>query len=330
MKINLHKNARTTPAQRAMIQKDDQAKIADLAARFGVSETTIRRWKNRNTPFDSPHTPKTIRKALTPVVELSVLLLRMTLRLSLDDLLLVVRRFIYPACSRSGLNRCLKRYGVSKLQNVKKALSIDLNDYRGTYFFYTIVWLPGPDKPDGGIWVQVLLDAFSRYVIADIGSRPGPLNSFLSSTVSQYPLNILGIVHTDPIVISSGIPGPKAPGRMLNDRIEACCRAGGLECRYLEPVENHMRLKIRERWAAMTPGERHLFVECVSRRKPMIMDHIRTCNMELPMKALRGKTPFQVMEHYFKSFPSSFKGGKPYFADFFKSGPDPAAGPDMP
>ena len=42
--------------------------------------------------------------------------LRRSLLLSLDDLLSVVREFLNPDVSRSGLDRCLRRHGVANLK----------------------------------------------------------------------------------------------------------------------------------------------------------------------------------------------------------------------
>jgi len=39
-------------------------------------------------------------------------------RCPLDDLLAVTREFIHPEVSRSGLDRCLRRYGVSNLKTL--------------------------------------------------------------------------------------------------------------------------------------------------------------------------------------------------------------------
>jgi hypothetical protein len=50
----------------------------------------------------------------TPQEEI-VVYLRTHLRLSLDDLLAVVREFIEPTMSRSGLDRLLRRRGVNRL-----------------------------------------------------------------------------------------------------------------------------------------------------------------------------------------------------------------------
>ena len=53
---------------------------------------------------------------LSTVQEAVVVALRETLPLPLDDLLAVTREFIHPEVSRSGLDRCLRRYGVSNLK----------------------------------------------------------------------------------------------------------------------------------------------------------------------------------------------------------------------
>jgi hypothetical protein len=51
--------------------------------------------------------------------------LRRTLLLPLDDLLAVTREFINPGVSRSGLDRCLRRHGVSDLVSFKRWFRTD-------------------------------------------------------------------------------------------------------------------------------------------------------------------------------------------------------------
>ena len=45
--------------------------------------------------------------------------LRSTLLLPLEDLLAVVREFLNPKVSRSGLDRCLRRHGLGNVQPPK-------------------------------------------------------------------------------------------------------------------------------------------------------------------------------------------------------------------
>ncbi len=115
MQIRLHKNARTTPAVRQAIQASTLSERA-LAQKYGVSRTTIRKWKHRSSVEDASHRPHTLKTTLTPAQEAIVVYLRQSLLLPLDDLLAVTREFLNPDVSRSGLNRCLRRHGVASLK----------------------------------------------------------------------------------------------------------------------------------------------------------------------------------------------------------------------
>ena len=59
------------------------------------------------------------RRGLTPAQEAVAVVLRKTLLVSIDDLLAVVREFLNPEVSRSGLDRCLRRHGVGNLRDLQ-------------------------------------------------------------------------------------------------------------------------------------------------------------------------------------------------------------------
>ena len=60
-----------------------------------------------------------LQTTLTPAQEAVAVALRKTLPVSLDDLLAVMREFLNPDVSRSGLDRCLRRHGVGNLRDLK-------------------------------------------------------------------------------------------------------------------------------------------------------------------------------------------------------------------
>lgn len=80
MELSLHASATTTPKTRAYIQRSRRP-VVELATELGVSETTIRRWRGRNTVTDRSHTPKTLTTSLSTMEEALVYELRTQLQL---------------------------------------------------------------------------------------------------------------------------------------------------------------------------------------------------------------------------------------------------------
>ena len=76
------------------------------------------KWKHRVSVHDRSHTPHRLQTTLTPPQEAAAFILRETLLVSIDDLLAVVREFLNPEVSRSGLDRCLRRHGVGNLRDL--------------------------------------------------------------------------------------------------------------------------------------------------------------------------------------------------------------------
>ena len=83
----LHGCARTTEAVRRAIQLQQES-VRALARRFGVSPTTIQKWRKRTTTADAAMGPKKPRSTvLTPEQEAVVVAFRRHTLLPLDDCL---------------------------------------------------------------------------------------------------------------------------------------------------------------------------------------------------------------------------------------------------
>ncbi|MBB1318234.1 helix-turn-helix domain-containing protein [Shewanella sp. SR43-4] len=109
-----HRNATTTPEMRQFIQQSDYS-VSQLSKILNISEATVRKWRKRDSIDNTPNTPHKLNTTLSPMEEYVMLGLRYQLKMPLDRLLKVTQEFINPNVSRSGLARCLKRFGVSKL-----------------------------------------------------------------------------------------------------------------------------------------------------------------------------------------------------------------------
>lgn len=117
MNIRLHKQARTTPAIRKEIQESTLSERA-LAEKYNISRATVHKWKHRAEVEDYSNRPHDIHAALSPQEEMVVVFLRATLLLPLDDLLMVAHVLLHLNISRSALDRCLRRHGVSSLNTL--------------------------------------------------------------------------------------------------------------------------------------------------------------------------------------------------------------------
>ena len=110
----LHGCARTTPRIRAELQWS-QEKTSVLAQRYGLSQTTVTKWRSRTTTADTPMGPtKPKSTVLSPAEETVIVAFRKRTLLPLDDVMGCLRESI-PKLSRSSLHRCLLRHGISRL-----------------------------------------------------------------------------------------------------------------------------------------------------------------------------------------------------------------------
>jgi len=117
----LHGSARTTPRVRAELQASQEA-TGILASRYGLSRTTVTKWRTRTTTHDAPMGPTTPHSTvLTLAEEATVVEFRRRTLLPLDDVMGCLRDSI-PKLTRASLHRCLKRHGISRLpENPDKA-----------------------------------------------------------------------------------------------------------------------------------------------------------------------------------------------------------------
>ena len=113
MQVKLHANATTTPKVRALIQQS-QAPVSQLARQLGVSETTIRRWRQRSEVEDRSHCRHHLGQSTNATEEALIGELRRDVGLSLDDITEVMQRCVNKKLSRSAIYRCLRRHGISK------------------------------------------------------------------------------------------------------------------------------------------------------------------------------------------------------------------------
>jgi hypothetical protein len=148
----VHPCARTTLRTRVEINASPAGATA-LASLYNITAVTARKWKGREDSEDRSHRPHTLKTTLSPAQEQLVVELRRLVLLPLDDLLAITREFINAAVSRSGLDRRLRRHGVSDLKGLlpqaegEPAPLKTFKDYEPGFIHIDIKYLPQmPDE----------------------------------------------------------------------------------------------------------------------------------------------------------------------------------------
>ena len=112
------------------------------------------------------------RRTLTPAQEAVAVVLRKTLLVPIDDLLAVVREFLNPRVSRSGLDRCLRRHGVGNLRDMlattPRPKHKAFKAYEPGYLHVDVKYLPQMAEESSQRTLFVAIDRATRWVFVRI------------------------------------------------------------------------------------------------------------------------------------------------------------------
>ena len=111
---------RATPRYKAVRRaiQARQESVRSAAKRYGISATTVQKWRSRQTSTDARIGPKESRSSVPSVEDEAVIVaFRRHTLLPLDDGLYALQPSL-PHLTRSSLHRCLERHGISRLPEV--------------------------------------------------------------------------------------------------------------------------------------------------------------------------------------------------------------------
>ena len=308
----VHPRARTTPRTRAEI-KACAAPLSTLAERYNITVATARKWKRRDDPQDRSHRPHTLCTTLTPAQELLVVELRRTLLLPLDDLLVVTREFINPGVSRSGLDRCLRRHGVSDLRSLQPQIegqtkpAKTFKDYEPGFLHVDIKYLPQMPDETHRRYLFVAIDRASRWVFMRSYRDQTDRSSadFLRRLKQAAPMKIKTILtdngsqFTDRFTSATRSPS----GQHVFD---LACASMGIEhrlCPPRHPQTNGMVERFNGRISDIVNQTRF---HSAAELDDTLRHYLSTYNHLIPQRALKHQTPIQVLQTWRSEKPHLF------------------------
>ena len=121
-----------------------------------------------NSIEDGSHTQHSFKKTMSDFEEYVVIELRKTLLLPLDELLAITHEFINPKVSRTSLDRCLRRHGVSNLKELipqeegEEKLKKTFKDYEPGHVHVDVKYLPQMNDESRRHYLFVGIDRATR------------------------------------------------------------------------------------------------------------------------------------------------------------------------
>jgi len=192
----LHGSARTTPRVRAELQASKE-KTSVLAERYGLSRTTVTKWRGRTSTADAPRAPRDPRSTVLTLIEEAVIVeFRRRTLLPLDDVMGCLKDSI-PNLTRSNLHRCLERHGISRLPDSQEKTS-----KRGKFAETTIGYVHLDHcelrLADGKLHMFLAIDRVSKFTYVEFHDRTKMLNgaAFLQSVIGAFPYRIHTVLTT--------------------------------------------------------------------------------------------------------------------------------------
>jgi transposase InsO family protein len=186
----LHGSATTTEAVRRAIQLRQES-VRALARRYGISPTTVQKWRKRSSTADAKMGPKEVRSSvLTAEEEAIIVAFRRHTLLPLDDCLYGLQPTI-PHLTRSALHRCLQRHGISRLPEMTghRPAKKKFRAYPIGYFHIDIAEVR---TEQGKLRLFVAIDRTSKFAFVRLVESAGKMEAaqFLRDLIEAVPYRI--------------------------------------------------------------------------------------------------------------------------------------------
>ncbi|ABA89433.1 transposase of ISPca3, IS481 family [Syntrophotalea carbinolica DSM 2380] len=314
MTIRLHANATTTPKIRRYIQESEKSHKA-LAKELGISIDTVRRWRKRDDVHDRSHTAHRLNTTMTEAQEAVVIELRRSLLLSLDDLLVVTREFVNADVSRAGLDRCLRRHGVSRLADLIPKEETANNkpktfkNYDPGFVHVDIKYLPQMPDETSRRYLFVGIDRATRWVYLEVckSKSAQAAKGFLNRLVAKAPFVIKKLLTDNDKAFTDrfSTAGERKPTG--NHVFDKTCVQHGIEHRLIpprHPQTNGMVERFNGRISEVLATTRF---DSAENLEQTLLRYGYLYNQHIPQRALGHKTPIQALKDWQKKKPKLFR-----------------------
>ena len=304
----LHGSATTTEAVRRAIQHSQES-LRTLAARYGINQKTVAKWKRRTLVTDLPTGPKEPRSTVLSLEDEAVVVaFRKHTLLPLDDCLYALQATI-PHLTRSSLHRCLQRHGIGRLPQIEgdKPTKKAFKPYPIGYFHIDIAEV---QTAEGKLYLFVAIDRTSKFAFVELhdkADRPTAVR-FLEALIAAVPYRL----HT--VLTDNGIQFADLPknrdgwtARYRVHRFDQICRANGIEHRLTKPNHpwtNGQVERMNRTLKEATVNRYHY--DTHEQLRAHLADFVTAYNFARRLKILKGLSPYEYICNAWTKEPARF------------------------
>jgi transposase InsO family protein len=308
----VHPLARTTPRTRAEI-KASKSTITSVSEQYNISIITARKWKHRDDVQDRSHRPYRLNTTLTPEQETLVVELRRSLLLPLDDLLAVTHEFINPAASRSGLDRCLRRHGISNLKNLQPKIEGEVapkktfKDYEPGFLHIDIKYLPQMPDETQRRYLFVAIDRATRWVHLRTYRNQTEASStdFLRRVKQAAPMKILKVLTDNGSQFTDRFTS-KEKRPTGEHAFDQACSTLGIEHRLCPPRHPQTNGMVERFNGRISDLVKQTHFASAAELETTLKRYLKIYNHHIPQRALNHKTPIQALKKWKTEKPDLF------------------------
>lgn len=188
-----HANATTNVHIRSDIRKSDM-RNTDLARRYGVSENTVSKWRNREFQEDASSRPHNIQYAIDELTEALIVSIRKSLWNSREDIADMVMEATGIVLAITTVYRCLARNSINRKPKKIREAYFKFKEYTPGYLHIDVTYLPRIDGERKYLFVAI--DRATRlmfYLVYD-GKTAENAADFLARCREFFPFEIRTIL----------------------------------------------------------------------------------------------------------------------------------------
>ena len=314
----LHGSATTTKAVRRAIQVSQES-VRALARRYGVSPTTVQKWRKRQTVADERMGPKQVRSTVLSIEEEAVIVaFRRHTLLPLDDCLYALQPTI-PHLTRSSLHRCLQRHGIARLPDTdgNKPKRSRFKAYPIGYFHIDIAEV---HTEEGRLYLFVAIDRTSKFAFAELHEKATRrvAGDFLRHLIAAVPYKVHTVLtdngthFTTPGNTSSAAPDIKAAieagETVWAHAFEYACAQNDIDHRLTKPYHPWTNGQVERMNRTLKDATvRRYHYDSHDQLRAHLQLFLDAYNYARRLKTLRGLTPYEFICKTWTDQPHRFR-----------------------